>query len=235
MNKLKTLTVSIIIPCYNEKFTIEKIIRKINSIKHKFNYEVIVVDDFSTDGTRNILKKLQKKVRKVIFLDRNSGKGNALKIGLKYCSMEYILIQDADLEYDPNDYSILIEPILKYKADAVYGSRFLGSRPRKSKYFITSLANKFLTFLSNLLTNLNLTDMETGYKIIRRNIFEQFKLKEKRFGVEPEITAKLSKLTESIYEVGISYNGRSWNEGKKIGLRDGFRAISCIFKYKFFN
>jgi glycosyltransferase involved in cell wall biosynthesis len=174
-------------------------------------------------------------LQKVLFHDFNQGKGAAIRTGISHASGDFVIIQDADLEYDPNEYQILVEPILKNNADVVYGSRFLGGRARRILYFWHRIGNGFLTLLSNMFTNLNLTDMETCYKVFKREIIQNIKIEEDRFGFEPEITAKISKLKLRIYEVGISYNGRTYSEGKKIGWRDGFRAIYCIVKYNVFR
>ncbi len=226
---------SILIPCFNEKSTIKILIEKVIEVKLE-NFEIIVVDDKSFDGTVDILKDIEKKYDflKVVYLNINKGKGNAINIAFEHSIGEIIIIQDADLEYDPNDYSKLLQPIEKGLADVVYGSRFLGNEGRVL-YYWHRVANFFLTTLSNILTNLNMTDMETCYKVFRRGVMQQIQIKEKRFGVEPEITAKISKLKIKIYEVGISYHGRTYEEGKKIGFIDGIRAIYCIFKYNLFS
>ena len=196
----------------------------------------IVVDDGSTDGTRDFLSEYQSNFGLILcFHDKNKGKGAALKTGFSKATGDVIIIQDADLEYNPQDYTELIQPILEDKADVVYGSRFMGGKPHRVLYFWHFKANQCLTFLSNMFSNLNLSDMETCYKVFRKPILDQLTLKEKRFGVEPEITAKISKLNCRIYEVGISYQGRTYEEGKKIGLKDAFRAVWCIFKYNVFS
>ncbi len=229
------LFLSIIIPCFNEEKTIIKVIKKIYTQKLKFKFEIIIVDDASEDNSISLVNELKKKEIKVISLQENQGKGNAVKTGIICSKGKYVLIQDADLEYNPDDYEKLLKPVFEFNADVVYGSRFLGSQAKKSGYFMNALANKGLTFLSNLLNNLTITDMETGYKLIKKSLYDKINIEEKRFGLEPEITAKISKLTKSIYEVGISYNARTWEEGKKIGYKDGIRAIYCIIKYNLFR
>jgi glycosyltransferase involved in cell wall biosynthesis len=226
---------SVIIPCYNERDTIEGIIEAVRSspIHHK---EIIVVDDCSTDGTRDLLAaEIAPLVAQVIYHDRNQGKGAALRTGIAAATGNIVIIQDADLEYDPQEYPLLIEPILQGKADVVYGSRFMGGRPHRVVYYWHSLGNWVLTTLSNMFTNINLTDMETCYKAFRREIIQSITIEENRFGFEPEITAKIAKNGCRIYEVGISYYGRTYSEGKKIGWKDGFRAIYCILKYNLFR
>ena len=224
-------TLSIVIPCYNESKTLEQIISAVSSspVERK---EIIVVDDFSTDGTRDILKqKISPLVSKVIYHAQNQGKGAALRSGIAAATGDFVIIQDADLEYDPQEYPLLLEPLLQGKADVVYGSRFMGGKPHRVVYYWHSLGNWVLTTLSNMLTNINLTDMETCYKAFRREVIQSIKIEENRFGFEPEITAKVARKRCRIYEVGISYYGRTYSEGKKIGWRDGFRAIYCILKY----
>ena len=222
---------SIIIPCYNEESTISQIINKITEVV-SFPYEIIVIDDCSTDKTRSILENdLNSKITKLILNPKNSGKGYSLRQGIKEASGEIILIQDADLEYDPNDYKKLIEPINNGYADVVYGSRFTGAEHKRVLYFWHMIGNKFLTILSNMFTNLNLTDMEVGYKVFKSEILKNVRLEENRFGFEPEITAKIAKKNLRVYEVGITYHGRKYSEGKKITWRDGFSAIRCIILY----
>ena len=226
--------ISILIPCYNEKDTIEKIIEKINKLEH-LKKEIIVVDDYSTDGTRIILKNtLEKKVSKIIYNEKNNGKGFCIKEGIKFASGDIVLIQDADLEYDPKEYDKLIKPIIDGNADVVYGSRFIGSEEKRILFFWHTIANKFLTLLSNMFTNLNLTDMETCYKVFKKEFIKQIDLKEKGFGFDPEITAKIAKLKPRIYEVGISYFGRTYEQGKKINLKDAFIVLKCILIYNLF-
>lgn len=226
---IKNLIVSIIIPVYNEKETINDIIDAV--VATPYRKEIIIVDDCSTDGTRNILTKIKKDGLKVYRHDKNQGKGAALQTGFSHATGDIILIQDADLEYDPQEYSTLINPILEGKADVVYGSRFAGHGAHRVLYFWHYMGNRFLTFLSNLFTNLNLTDMETGYKAFTREAIAGVKIKEKRFGFEPEITAKMARKKLRIYEVPISYYGRTYEEGKKVTWKDGLRAMWCIIKY----
>ncbi len=236
-NPFKTL--SIIIPVYNEKEFIEKTIERVfKADSLGLKKEIIVVDDASTDGTDKILKKLEKKYKrknfKVLYKKKNEGKGAALKEGFLASKGDIVLVQDADLEYNPDDYPILLEPFLKNQADVVYGSRFISDRPHRVLYFWHYVANLFLTLLSNAFTNLNLTDMETGYKVFKGDLIRKIapKLESKRFGFEPEITARIAKIKGiKIYEVGISYWGRTYEEGKKIGWKDGVRAVWEILKY----
>jgi len=232
----KTMKISIIVPCFNEVKTIEAIIKRIISIDLKLEREIIVVDDFSNDGTREYLKTIDGKdsSTKIVYHSQNTGKGAALKTGFKTASGDIIIVQDADLEYDPNDYHKLLKPILENKADVVYGSRFVGGESHRVLFFWHSLGNKFLTFLSNIFTNLNFTDMEVCYKVFRREILDKIELKENRFGFEPEFTAKISRIKCRIYEVGISYYGRTYAEGKKINWKDGLRAVYVIIKYGIF-
>ena len=223
-------TLSIIIPCYNEINTIAELISRVkkSSIDSK---EIIIIDDFSTDGTKEFLKNIEDESIKVFFNGKNQGKGAAISKGIEFVTGEITIIQDADLEYDPNEYDKLISPILLNKADVVFGSRFKGAQPHRVVYFWHRLGNGFLTLLSNILTDINLTDMETCYKAFRTDILKSIRIKEKRFGFEPEITAKVARMRCRIYEVGISYFGRTYEEGKKIGWKDGVRAIWCILKY----
>ena len=226
---IKNLILSIIIPVYNEKETINDIIDAV--VATPYRKEIIIVDDCSTDGTRNILTKIKKDGLKVYIHDKNQGKGAALQTGFSHATGDIILIQDADLEYDPQEYSTLINPILEGKADVVYGSRFAGHGAHRVLYFWHYMGNRFLTFLSNLFTNLNLTDIETCYKAFTREAIAGVKIKEKRFGFEPEITAKMARKKLRIYEVPISYYGRTYEEGKKVTWKDGLRAMWCIIKY----
>ena len=229
--------VSIVIPCFNEVKTIGSILKKILDVKLPIDKEIIFIDDFSTDGTREYLKSIEGKnnLVTIMYHTENRGKGAALRTGFKIASGDIILIQDADLEYDPNDYLKLLKPIIDGKADVVYGSRFKGSELHRVLFFWHSIGNKMLTFFSNAFTNLNLSDMEVCYKAFRKEILDKLELKENRFGFEPEITAKISKLNCRIYEVGISYYGRNYAEGKKINWKDGVRAIYVILKYNLFG
>ncbi len=225
------MKLSIVIPCYNEVMTIERLLEAVRSSPYP-EKEIIVVDDFSKDGTRDKLKNLQPGlVDQILYHQVNQGKGAALRTGIQAATGHMVIIQDADLEYDPSEYGKLVDPILNGKADVVYGSRFKGSEVHQVLYFWHRMGNGFLTLLSNMFTNLNLTDMETCYKVFRREIIQNIVIEENRFGFEPEITAKLAKLGCRVYEVAISYNGRGYEDGKKIGWRDGFRAIFCILKY----
>jgi glycosyltransferase involved in cell wall biosynthesis len=227
------MKLSVVIPVYNEKDTILKVLDRIRQVE--LPKEMIVVDDHSTDGTREILQSLPSSDDlKIIFQPRNQGKGAALKAGFAAVSGDIIVIQDADLEYDPAEYPNLIHPIVSDKADVVFGSRFLGG-PHRVLFFWHSVGNHFLTTLSNMLTDLNLTDMETCYKVFRTDILKSIRLREKRFGFEPEFTAKVSKARYRIYEVPISYSGRDYSEGKKIGWKDGIAALFFILKYRFFD
>ena len=229
------MKLSIIIPCYNEISTIENIIEKILAEKN-YEKEIIIVDDGSSDGTKEIIKdKLFKKVDKIILNEKNYGKGYSIKKGIREASGEALIIQDADLEYDPSDYFKLIEPIRNGYADVVYGSRFIGTDQKRVLNYWHSLGNYWLTLLSNMLTNINLTDMEVCYKAFRTECIKQIDLKENRFGFEPEITAKIAKKKLRIYEVGIKYFGRTYKEGKKIGWKDGISAVRCIIFYNLFS
>ena len=232
---------SIIIPVYNEEKFIIKLLEKVKSVKllDEFKKEIIIINDCSTDNTHYIITdyiaKYNSESYTYLLKDQNEGKGAAIKTGISVSSGEIIIIQDADLEYDPEEYNILLKPIIDGFANVVYGSRFIGGKPHRILFFWHSLGNKILTFLSNMLTNLNLTDMETCFKAFKSDILKNVDLKEKRFGFEPEVTAKISKLKQlKLYEVGISYYGRTFAEGKKIGWKDGFRAIYCIIKYRIF-
>lgn len=226
---------SVIIPCYNEAETIVEIVNAVKNASYE-DKEIIVVDDFSTDGTRIKLKdEIESVVHKVIYHESNKGKGAAIRTGIAEATGDVVIIQDADLEYDPNEYRKLVRPIAEGKADVVYGSRFMGNEPHRVLYFWHRVGNGFLTLLSNMFTNLNLTDMETCYKVFRRDIIQSIKLEEDRFGFEPEITAKIARKNCRIFEVGISYYGRTYAEGKKIGWKDGVRTVICILKYNLFQ
>lgn len=224
---------SIIIPVYNEKETILEILKRIDAVVLELEREIIIVDDGSTDGSAEVLKNLDKEKYKIIFQIKNEGKGSAIQAGLKMATGDVVIFQDADLEYDPADYSAMIEPILSGRADVVYGSRFISDKPKRVLFFWHYLGNTFLTFLSNLFTGLNLTDMETGYKAFRKEVADALKnkLQSKRFGIEPEITARLAKGKWKVYEVGIAYYGRDYSEGKKINWWDGLAAVWHIIKF----
>ncbi len=235
----KFTKLSIIIPCYNEEKTIHRILDKVNAVQLQggIEKEIILVNDCSKDGTKEALEKYIAEHPQINYRllhhEVNKGKGAALHTGIQHATGDYLIIQDADLEYDPNEYKILIQPVIDGFADIVYGSRFIGGKPHRILFFWHTLGNHFLTTLSNMLTNLNLTDMETCYKLFRRDIIQGLKLQENRFGFEPEVTAKISRIPKiRIYEVGISYYGRTYEEGKKINWKDGFRAIYCILKYR---
>ncbi len=231
------MILSVIIPCYNEIETIDGIIEAVHNGSH-VDVEIIVVDDFSTDGTREKLENkiaVSGKVSKIIYHQFNQGKGAALRSGIQVATGDLVIIQDADLEYDPGEYDRLIKPIQQGKADVVFGSRFAGGEAHRVLYFWHRIGNSFLTMLSNMFTNLDLTDMETCYKLFRREIIQKINIEENRFGFEPEITAKIAKMECRIYEVGISYYGRTYAEGKKIGWKDGVWAIFCIIKYNLFR
>ena len=225
------MKLSIVIPVYNERETIRDILAAVRAapISEK---EIIVVDDFSEDGTRDLLNgELRGEIDVLVMHEKNQGKGAALRTGFKHATGDVVVVQDADLEYDPNEYPILMDPIERDRADVVFGSRFMGARAHRVVYFWHMIGNKFLTLLSNMFTNINLTDMETCYKMFRREVIQSITIEEDRFGFEPEITAKVARGGYRIYEVGISYYGRTYAEGKKIGWRDGFRAIYAICKY----
>lgn len=225
------MKLSVVIPVYNERATLRQVVTKVLSVP--LDIELICVDDGSRDGSREILRELQKQHPQVriFFQARNMGKGAALRRGIHEATGDFVIIQDADLEYDPAEYPILLEPLVQNKADVVYGSRFQGGGPHRVLYFWHSVGNWLLTLLSNAFTNLNLTDMETCYKVFRREVIQLIPIDENRFGFEPEITVKVAKRRLRIYEVGISYQGRTYEEGKKIGWKDGFRALWCLFKY----
>ncbi len=226
----KEFVLSIVIPCYNEKDNIKKIVEKVLESPVK-NKEIIVVDDFSSDGTRDILEKeIKPLVSKIVYQEINQGKGATLKEGFKHVTGDFVIIQDADMEYDPNDYVKVVEPLVNGECDVCYGSRFLNKKAKG--YLANILANKFLTFLSNIFTGFHLTDMETCYKCFKRDIIQSVDIEEKRFGFEPEITSKIAKKKIQIKEVPVSYYPRTSKEGKKIGFKDGIRAIYCIFKYR---
>lgn len=240
--QMKINKLSIIIPAYNEEKTIHLILDKVKGVELLDNIEkeIVIVNDCSKDGTEQAIHNYMKENTELSISyykhEKNQGKGAALHTGIEKAKGEYLLIQDADLEYDPREYNMLLKPVLEGFADVVYGSRFMGSNPHRILFFWHTIGNKFLTFLSNMFTNLNLTDMETCYKLFKTEMIQNIHLKEKRFGFEPEVTAKISRIKNvRIYEVGISYYGRTYAEGKKINWRDGFRAIYCIIKYNLFS
>ena len=237
-----TAKLSIIVPAYNEERTILHILDKINSVQliHDIGKEIIVVNDCSSDNTEQKVKEfqLQHPELNIVYKKHevNKGKGAALHTGFQSATGDYVIVQDADMEYDPNEFNILLKPMVDGFADVVYGTRFMGGKPHRILFFWHTIGNKLLTFVSNLFTNLNLTDMETCYKMFRREIIQSIDLKEKRFGFEPEVTAKMSKIPKiRVYEVGISYYGRTYEEGKKIGMKDGIRALYCIIRYNLFS
>lgn len=229
LNKL-----SVVIPVFNESKTVAEVVSRVEAVRLPggLGLEIVIVDDGSTDGSREILRGLEGEGRKVILHERNRGKGAALRTGISATTGDCVLIQDADLEYDPRDYPSLLEPILDGRADVVFGSRFAGSGTRRVLYFWHSVGNRLLTTLSNMFTNINLSDMETCYKVFRGEVIRSIQIEEDRFGFEPEVTAKVARLGCRIYEVGISYAGRTYAEGKKIGWKDGVRALWCILKYR---
>ena len=225
------MRLSVIIPCYNERGTIQEMVHAVQRAPVA-DKEIIIVDDCSTDGTREFLRQsLTSQVSKIVYHECNRGKGAALRTGFKEATGEIVVVQDADLEYDPAEYPALMAPIMQGKADVVFGSRFMGGQPHRVVYFWHYIGNKFLTLLSNMFTNINLTDMETCFKMFKREVIQSVAIEEDRFGFEPEITAKMARGGFRIYEVGISYYGRTYAEGKKIGWRDGIRAIYAILKY----
>ena len=227
------MKLSVVVPVFNERDTIRQVYDRIKAVD--INKEIILVDDCSTDGTREIIKGLSANGTSVYFHEKNMGKGAAVRTGFQKATGDILIIQDADLEYDPAEYSKLIRPILEGRADVVFGSRFAGGDEHRVLFFWHMLGNSFLTFLSNMFTNLNLTDMETCYKVFTRAVYTKIIIRENRFGFEPEITAKVARFGARIYEVGISYAGRTYEEGKKIGWRDGFTAIRCIIRYNLFQ
>ncbi len=227
-------TLSVVIPCYNELATLETVVEAVRNSPVR-DLEIILVDDASSDGTRELIReKLESRVDRVVLHPVNRGKGAAVRTGFEVATGDIVLVQDADLEYDPQEYATLIQPIVEGRADVVFGSRFAGGQSHRVLYYWHSLGNKLLTHLSNAFTNLNLTDMECGYKSFRREVLQRIRLQEERFGFEPEVTAKVAQLEVRIYEVGVSYAGRTYREGKKIGWRDGFRALWCIVRYNLF-
>ena len=229
------MKVSIIIPCYNENKTIDQIVNKILN-QTKIKKEIIIIDDCSTDGTKEILQKnINSKVDKIIYNEKNFGKGFCIRKGVEISSGQIVLIQDADLEYDPSDYNKILKPIFEGNADVVYGSRFVGSEEKRVLFYWHSVGNYLLTTLSNIFSNLNLTDMENCYKAFKSDLIKSINLEEERFGFEPEITAKIAKKKIRIFEVGVKYFGRTYSEGKKITWRDGFSALRCIIKYNLFR
>jgi len=228
-------TLSIVIPVFNEVHTLKKIIERIQEVHlpQVASREIVIVDDYSTDGTRNILATYKDQNGfKIVFHDRNRGKGAALRTGIAETTGSIVIIQDADLEYDPQEYPKLLAPLLAGKADVVYGSRFAGGESKRVLYYWHSVGNRFLTTLSNMFTNINLTDMETCYKMFRGEVIRSIRIEEDRFGFEPEVTSKVARMGCRIYEVGISYSGRTYAEGKKINWKDGVRAVWCILKYR---
>lgn len=241
MNTTVIKKLSIVIPAFNEGATIHEILNKIKTVEllHSIEKEIVIINDYSTDNTSEQIRKYmdENKNLNILYLEHqvNKGKGAALHTGIKNATGDVLVIQDADLEYDPNEYNLLLKPITDGYADVVYGSRFMGGSPHRILFFWHSIGNKILTFLSNMLTNLNLTDMETCYKMFKSDCIKSLILKENRFGFEPEVTAKIARIQGvRIYEVGISYYGRTFEEGKKIGWKDGFRALYCILKYNLF-
>ena len=230
------MKLSIVIPCYNEAKTIRQIVDRVRNTPIAGDKEIIIVDDCSTDGTRDLLRTgIATLTDKIIYHETNQGKGAALRTGFAVATGDIVIVQDADLEYDPIEYPRLLQPIIAGKADVVFGSRFAGGDAHRVIYFWHMVGNKGLTLLSNMMTNLNLTDMETCYKVFKRDVLQKITIEENRFGFEPEITAKVARLGVVIYEVGISYSGRTYQEGKKIGWRDGIRALYAVIKYNLFR
>ena len=231
------MKLSIVIPVYNEKKYIQEIVRRVRQVNLSgIEKEIIIVDDYSDDGSRQVIKEqLESLVDKVIYQEKNKGKGAALRSGFQAVTGDIVIVQDADLEYDPQEYDKLLKPILDEKADVVYGSRFVGSEPHRVLLFWHYVGNKILTLLSNMFTNMNLTDMETCYKMFRREVLDGVKIEQDRFGFEPEITAKVARRHWRIYEVGISYSGRNYAEGKKIKWKDGFEGLWALIKYRFLD
>ena len=237
-----SVKLSIVVPAYNEEHTIQHILNKINEVQliQNIQKEIIVVNDCSKDNTEQKVTEFQQQHPELNIVYKkheiNKGKGAALRTGFQSATGDFVIVQDADMEYDPNEFNILLKPMLDGFADVVYGSRFMGGKPHRILFFWHTIGNKMLTFASNMFTNLNLTDMETCYKMFRREIIQSIDLKENRFGFEPEVTAKMSKIPKiRVYEVGISYYGRTYEEGKKIGMKDAFRALYCIFRYNLFS